>query len=104
MMKMMLLFAGCASAALAATGVKTGRFDKHGNPKPLAAVFKATPMEERVAKINPVKAGELRVTPLFTGCSVACSLCQSATNRSRRPMPTGSNFTPRVHLHSHWDS
>lgn len=71
MMKMMLLFAGCASAALAATGVKTGRFDKHGNPKPLAAVFKATPMEERVAKINPVKAGELRVTPLFTGCSVA---------------------------------
>ena len=31
-------------------------------------------------------------------------LCQSATNRSRRPMPTGSPFLPRTQYISHWVS
>ena len=38
------------------------------------------------------------------GCPSACSRCQSATKRSRRPMPTGSPLMPRTHLPSHWVS
>ena len=33
--------------------------------------------------------------------AVLCSLCQSATKRSRRPIPTGSPLIPRTHLLSH---
>ena len=36
------------------------------------------------------------------GISVLFSRCQSATKRSRRPMPTGSPLMPRTHLLSHW--
>jgi len=56
--------------AFAATGVNTSRFDKYGNPKPLGTVFKVTPIEQRLPKIQPVAEGALRVTPLFNGCSV----------------------------------
>ena len=37
-----------------------------------------------------------------TGAVWTFSRCQSATKRSRRPMPTGSFLMPRVHLPSHW--
>ena len=33
-----------------------------------------------------------------------CSMAQSATKRSKRPMPTGSPLMPRTHLLSHWFS
>ena len=59
-----------AGIVFGATGVKTDRFDKYGNPKPLMTVFKVTPIEQRLAKINPVAEGELRVVPLFENCSV----------------------------------
>ena len=47
------------------------------------------------ATLWPLEAG-------FTAFSVALALCQSATNRSSRPMPTGSFLMPRTHLASHW--
>ena len=40
----------------------------------------------------------------FSGSFVLCSMCQSATNRSRRPIPTDSPFTARTQRSSHWVS
>ena len=40
----------------------------------------------------------------FSGILLTFSRYQSATKRSSRPMATGSPFTPRTHLLSHWDS
>ena len=37
----------------------------------------------------------------FSGIAFTFSRYQSATKRSRRPMATGSPFTPRTHLDSH---
>ena len=53
-------------------------------------------VEGNVAVIDGVKG--------FSGASVQWALCQSATNRSRRPMPTGSPFLPRTQYISHWVS
>ena len=42
--------------------------------------------------------------PLLAGLlaeAAPCRLCQSATNRSSRPIPTGSPLMPRVHFSSH---
>ncbi len=66
-----ILAALCAAfAACAATSVKTDRFDKYGNPKPLMTVFKVTPIEKRIEKIKPVAKGELRVRPTFNACGI----------------------------------
>ena len=51
-----------------------------------------TPM---MATLWPFHAGTMGAVWTF-------SRCQSATKRSRRPMPTGSFLMPRVHLPSHW--
>ena len=40
----------------------------------------------------------------FDGLFGGVLMCQSATKRSRRPMPTGSPLMPRTHLLSHWVS
>ena len=70
--KLYVGLAACSAAmvAMSATEVKTDRFDKYGNPKPLMTVFKVTPIEKRVGRIKPVAEGELRVVPLFENCSV----------------------------------
>ncbi len=46
----------------------------------------------------PLEAG----TSTLGSLSLACSaMCQSATKRSSRPMPTLSPLMPRTHLDSH---
>jgi hypothetical protein len=47
------------------------------------------------ATLWPLEAG-------FSGAAVVLALCQSATNRSSRPMPTGSPLMPRTQYFSHW--
>ena len=47
--------------------------------------------------IGHVAEGDFEAAAVWT-----FSRCQSATKRSRRPMPTGSFLMPRVHLPSHW--
>ena len=58
------------------------RAGQAGGPLPTIATF--FPVGERGASCRP------------------CSAAQSAMNRSRRPMATGSNFFPSVQCFSHW--
>ena len=58
------------------------------------------------AQVRPLGPEPITATlwPLETGlagASCTLALCQSATKRSRRPMPTGSPLMPRTHLLSH---
>ena len=57
--------------------------------------------EPTTATLWPLRAG-FSVRSALPAASV--SICRSATNRSNRPMATGSPLTPRTHLASHWVS
>ena len=75
-----------------------------GRLERFAADWHNANVEEAPAKPEPTTATRCPLEAGFSGASLACWLCQSATKRSRRPMPTGSPFLPRTQYISHWVS
>ena len=61
-----------------------------------------SPAQVRPAGPEPTTATLCPLDLGFSGSSLLLLLCQSATKRSRRPMPTGSPFMPRTQYFSHW--
>ena len=61
-----------------------------------------SPAQVRPEGPEPTTATRWPLEAGFSGAAVACSRCQSATKRSRRPMPTGSPLMPRTQCFSHW--
>ena len=53
---------------------------------------------------HPTTATFIPFFSILTSVSLAFAICQSATKRSIRPIPTGSPLIPRTHFPSHWFS
>ena len=64
----------------------------------------SSPAQVRPAGPEPMTATLWPFLGAVATLAIPCSAAQSATKRSTRPMATGSPFTPRTHLPSHWFS
>ena len=63
----------------------------------------SAPRQMLQASSSPA-AHSARSSSIAPFASSGCAKAQSDAKRSRRPMPTGSPFLPRVHRPSHCDS